>query len=389
MFRIAGAAATAALLAAGVTACGSAGAKTSAGHTAATPQPTASTQSAGSPGSPGAGMSLDGIKLPATLPTGIKDVGTWNWNNWHGWAKQAFANKRIDGFWTPTRMAAAKDNALRVNADDLASGGSKTTETPAPVLAHKAPRPYTAGYAVVGKLYGNSPQGAYVCSATVVQDPAHPGKSNLVWTAGHCAAGGKGKGWYRNLVFVPAYNSNGKTTDQTKLTNSKGLAPYGYWWANAATTTRQWFTAGDERGGQTQYDYALLKVVPPKGTTKSLQETVGGAMPMWFNAPHDVAKITAMGYPAAFPYSGTDLYHCDGKPGDLSQDPAAPADYRIGCTMTGGSSGGGWFAKRPDGSLALVSNTSIGPVVPVWLAGPRLGTVAQSMFTDFDRRITG
>lgn len=47
--------------------------------------------------------------------------------------------------------------------------------------------------------------------------------------------------------------------------------------------------------------------------------------------------------------------------------------YRIGCSMTAGSSGGGWIAAGQDGKPALVSNTSIGPVTTGWLAGPRLG----------------
>ncbi|MFC7471235.1 hypothetical protein ACFQVA_32525 [Actinomadura keratinilytica] len=45
-----------------------------------------------------------------------------------------------------------------------------------------------------------------------------------------------------------------------------------------------------------------------------------------------------------------------------------PTMHRIGCTMTGGSSGGGWVAEGADGKPALVSNTSIGPVNAGWLA---------------------
>lgn len=58
-----------------------------------------------------------------------------------------------------------------------------------------------------------------------------------------------------------------------------------------------------------------------------------------------------------------------------------PVMYRIGCTMTGGSSGGGWVAAGADGKPALVSNTSIGPAKAGWLAGPRLGPEAQGIFT--------
>ncbi|WP_139275484.1 trypsin-like serine peptidase [Mangrovactinospora gilvigrisea] len=383
-----GAVAAATVLTLGAAACGSSG-----GHAKADAAPSKQSADSGSGGSSGkgkTGLSLDGIKLPAKLPANIQDVKSSDWKNWKNWAKQSFANKRIEGFWTPKRMAQAKENSLKLSSKDAAVGGSQTTAAPPPVGAKKAPRPYTAGSAVLGKIYGEGPEGEFVCSGTVVEDPAHPGKSNLVWTAGHCTSGGAGKGWYHNIMFVPDYNNGGKATDQTRLTNDKDLAPYGYWWANAATTSNQWFTQGDEHGGQTQYDYSLFQVVPPKGTTKSLQETVGGAMSIWFNAPHKISKITAWGYPAAPPYTGVDLYHCDGAPGDLSADPSAPADYRIGCSMTGGSSGGGWFAKKPNGSVALVSNTSIGPAdAPVWLAGPRLDGAAQNMFQQFDSRIAG
>lgn len=46
----------------------------------------------------------------------------------------------------------------------------------------------------------------------------------------------------------------------------------------------------------------------------------------------------------------------------LSIEQNDPTMYRIGCTMTGGSSGGGWVETGSDGKPALVSNTSIGPV---------------------------
>jgi V8-like Glu-specific endopeptidase len=52
-----------------------------------------------------------------------------------------------------------------------------------------------------------------VCSGTVITDVNHPGKSNLVWTAGHCVHAGGGGGWYRNIVFVPAYNDLGGALD--------------------------------------------------------------------------------------------------------------------------------------------------------------------------------
>ncbi|GLF99682.1 hypothetical protein SYYSPA8_35315 [Streptomyces yaizuensis] len=57
--------------------------------------------------------------------------------------------------------------------------------------------------------------------------------------------------------------------------------------------------------------------------------------------------------------------------------------------MTGGSSGGGWFAARADGSPVLVSNTSIGPVTGGWPAGPRLGGGARDLYPALSRRSAG
>ncbi|WP_443071582.1 hypothetical protein [Streptomyces sp. WMMC940] len=62
---------------------------------------------------------------------------------------------------------------------------------------------------------------------------------------------------------------------------------------------------------------------------------------------------------------------------------------RIGCTMTGGSSGGGWVAAGKDGKPALVPNTSIGPVTAGRLAGPRLGEGAKGICTPMSERFAG
>ena len=50
-----------------------------------------------------------------------------------------------------------------------------------------------------------------------MKDPAHPGKSNLVWTAGHCVHAGAKGGWYRNIAFVPSYNDAGKSAAEAVL----------------------------------------------------------------------------------------------------------------------------------------------------------------------------
>jgi hypothetical protein len=116
----------------------------------------------------------------------------------------------------------------------------------------------------------------------------------------------------------------------------------------------------------------------PDGNGKSLEETVGTAMPVWFDAPRDQLSISAWGYPVVKPFDGQELDKCDGgKPVRLSFDPKRPPMMTIGCTMTAGSSGGGWFATMPDGREALVSNTSLGTMDHTSLSGPYLESVAR------------
>jgi hypothetical protein len=332
--------------------------------------------------------------LPTSFPTSLKDLKKWEqaykdggWRNWNRstWLRKAkdFVNPVIDGLWSEDRMRQADQSDKQVPADVPADRG-RTDPEPAPVPARRVTPPYRLNAAGVGKLFFDGPQGSMVCSATVVQDPAHPGKSNLVWTAGHCVHAGRDGGWYRNIAFVPAYNDGGRSTAGLKGATRSTLAPYGVFWADWASTSDEWIADGSQRGGSgSPYDFAVLHVVPEKGAGgRSLQETVGAAMPVWFDAP-SVTRIPMMGawgYPAAPPYDGQRMYACTGRPGRLSLDAQEPTEYRIGCTMTGGASGGGWFATMPDGRTALVSNTSIGPVTSTWLAGPRLGAEAKKVF---------
>lgn len=375
------AAAVAALLAVSATACGPSDDK-------ADPKPSASVPS------------TDGPKLPSTLPTSLGDLEKWKkayrdgaWKNWdkNQWLRKAseFVNPVIDGLWDDDRMKGAEQNDKKV-PDDVAADKGKTDPVPAVNKAEAVDAPYHANGAGSGKIFFDGPKGSMVCSGTVVKDPAHPGKSNLVWTAGHCVHAGGAGGWYRNVIFVPSYNDAGKTAAQLKGAERDALAPLGVFWADGAATSDQWIANGAETGGKgSPYDFAVLHVAPDKASgTKSLEEKVGSALPVWFNAPSvtKMGTIGARGYPAAPPFDGQRLFGCTGKAGRLSIFADQPTEYRLGCTMTGGSSGGGWYAKQPDGQVALVSNTSIGPVTATWLAGPHLGAEAKTVYDKVSRQ---
>ncbi|WNI18389.1 trypsin-like serine peptidase [Actinacidiphila sp. ITFR-21] len=380
--------AAAMLLAAAATACGWSG---SGGHAGARPA-----------GSVTTGTGRRPPALPTSFPTSLKDLKKWEkayrdggWRNWDRstWLRRAadFVNPIIDGLWSDKRMKAAGQGGKGVSTGIDADRGW-TDPAPAPVRARPVATPYHDSAPGVGKLFFDGPEGSMACSATVVQDPAHPGRSDLVWTAGHCVHAGESGGWYRNVAFVPSYDDKGLDTAALKGAPRDVLAPYGVWWADGASTSDEWIASGSPSGGGgSAYDFAVLHVTPEEGTGgRSLEETVGAAVPVWFDAPPvtRIGAVGAWGYPVAAPFDGQRMYACVGRPGRLSVAADAPAEYRIGCTMTGGSSGGGWFTTRPDGKRALVSNTSIGPATNTWLAGPRLGAEAEKMLDGMSRKFS-
>ncbi|MFD6826316.1 trypsin-like serine peptidase [Streptomyces sp. NPDC059271] len=343
----------------------------------------------------------DKIKVPDDIRDRLKqhgiDVDQWKngaWKNWDRdkWLGEAedFVNPVIDGLWKPERMKSAEDPDKTISAKDATADQGVSDPEPDPVRAQAEKTPYHEHAAPVGKVFFDSPKGSMVCSGTVVKDVNHPGKSNLVWTAGHCVHAGGDGGWYRNIAFVPSYNDQGRSEAQLGTATASEVAPYGQWWADWASTSQEWIAGGDESGGAgAPYDYALLHVKPEQGD-KSLEETVGNALPVDFSAPsaREVRAMGAWGYPAAPPYNGLKMFKCVDRPGRLSLDPALPAMYRIGCTMTGGSSGGGWF-RVVDGKTELVSNTSIGPAGNTWLAGPQLGRGARSLYERMSKEYGG
>ncbi|WP_371576401.1 serine protease [Streptomyces sp. NBC_01314] len=363
------------------TACGS-------GDTTANADASASAQDS-------AGSGDGKIRIPDDIKDKLKehgiDLDKWRggaWKNWDkdDWLREAedYVNPIIEDLWDPDRMRDAEEPEKEVDESDLTGDQGVTDPTPRSVDAEAVSTEYHANAPEAGKVFFDAPEGTMVCSATVVQDPANPGKSNIVWTAGHCVHAGKSGGWYRNIAFVPSYNDSGMSASELQTATKEQVAPYGVWWGDWAQTSDQWIEQGGQTGGDgAPYDFAVIHVTPEEGSGgKSLEEMVGSALPVDFDAPAvtQVQSITATGYPAGAPYDGETMYQCADKPGRLSLVEADPTMYRIGCSMTGGSSGGGWVAKGSDGQPALVSNTSIGPVSAGWLAGPRLGKEAEGVY---------
>ncbi|MFD8752196.1 trypsin-like serine peptidase [Kitasatospora sp. NPDC059577] len=328
--------------------------------------------------------------LPKSAPTSLGDLTGWKLEDWTKYVTESrFANETARGFWSTARMDAAKPRPTpEYPLTAPAAPGVERDAPPAAVRAEPQPHPYGQAAAVVGRLFVTTPQGDAACSATVVSDPVNPGRSNLVYTAAHCLHDGKGGGWLKNVVFVPGFNRDGQANHGKPYTDAQA-APYGRWTAVRALVSPTWLQESGV-GAHNQFDYGILRVQAEGDSGKSLEETVGGSVPVWFNAPRDqITSAAAYGYPAERPFDGMELDHCDSPvpPARLSFDRSRPPMYVIGCTMTAGSGGGGWFVTR-DGKPNLISVGAIGDRGPAgYQAGPSLQDQAKQAFDFFAKNV--
>jgi hypothetical protein len=255
----------------------------------------------------------------------------------HAAATTKAEQRRVVSYWTPARMKAAvpwgSERELKGKPGGGGSGsGSAVKETPQPTY---------------GKVFFTEGRTNYVCSGTATAS----GNGDVVTTAGHCVNAGPGA-YVTNFAFVPAYDN--------------GAAPYGTWTAQTLLTTDAWKNSGDFN-----FDVGFA-VMNENASNQSLTQVVPGS-PIAFNLARGLS-YKAYGYPAASPFNGQSLYSCSGT---VVQDTVGGStDQGLACTMTGGSSGGGWITGGSLNSVTSFGYTSVKNVL--W--GPYFGTVIQSVY---------
>ncbi|MBT2505529.1 peptidase [Streptomyces sp. ISL-98] len=280
-------------------------------------------------------------------------------------APTSFKQQQSPGFWTAERMRSATPldlladtrGALKsrkaVKAVKAPEPGAAPT-TVAPTAFPQAGGAWAGGGAVVktsGRVFFSFQGRTASCSGNAVTSQ----NASTVITAGHCV---KYQGsWHTNWVFVPAYNN--------------GQAPYGQWSATKTFATDQWAASED-----INYDVGAAVVAPLNG--KKLTETVG-AQGLQFNGGYN-KPMYAFGFPAASPYDGTKLIYCSG---NTSKDFLFSKDHSLACNMTGGSSGGPWFASfnETTGTGLQTSVNSFGyTFLPNRMFGPYFGDEAKAVY---------
>lgn len=280
-------------------------------------------------------------------------------------------------FWTNARVAKAKPRifnrdprtgrfARAANWSEYFNSGSR----------------WTAGgdiYRNVGRVFFEMGGSYWTCSASAVKD-TESGRS-IVVTAAHCAYDETGRaGFARYWMFVPEY-----ATLPAKYDPSGLFCPatsLGCWAADSLVVSRAYATAGGFNETAVVHDYAFAVVGEGGKSGVQLDSVVNPNTASW-TEQSAMDDTFLFGYPAAGRYKGSQLIYCRGP---LEYDGKLMYQtYRVGCSMTGGSSGGPWLTpfeySGPDaGSGVVISVNSYGYAGRKAMYGPILGAETASMF---------
>lgn len=296
------------------------------------------------------------------------------------------SHDRVLAYWTPARMAAAKPRDLTpVGAHAKPDKGKPSPGGGGGVIGAS----WTKGGPVLdktGKVFFHMGTGDWQCSGSVVDDQGRAGYS-MVLTAGHCAIDEVTGQFATNWVFMPNWDRQ-PATFSTACSGSY----YGCWTSsNGGIYVHYGFaTAGSFNNQAVTHDWALVVVGPGgKGNTQldgaasGSTGGVGGGYPIQFNAASTGNRLQAFGYPAAGKYNGNDLTWCAG---NIGQDAGTGNQtWSMACNMTGGSSGGPWFAGLNESNGtggALNSLNSYGYSGVSNMYGPKFNGNTQATYTE-------
>ena len=291
-------------------------------------------------------------------------------------------HERIIAFWTPERVAkavprdfvydpATKRFALAGKPGGGGGGGGSTSVTGSS---------WTGGGEVLantGKVLFAMGSSYYVCSAAVVDD--NNANRSIILTAGHCVWD-PATGFSTNWIFIPEYD-----TLPARLTTSGSFCSgtkWGCWTASSLVASDVFAGEPGFTTTATLHDYAFAVVGAGGHNSTQLDATVG-SQPIAYSALSAGTNTWLFGYPASGKYKGNDLVYSRGSLGFDTN--TGNQTYRVTSNMTGGSSGGPWFAPFVGttgvGTGTLVSVNSYGYGGVTAMFGPILNSETSAMFS--------
>ena len=312
-------------------------------------------------------------------------------------------HERIVAYWTPERMKAAKprdferlpDGSFRQVKPTKGPGGAKgkpgtgggggSTVCSGDVLSTSGaswdcPGPVKM---LTGKVLFTMGGQEYVCSGAVADDGDNQADGNgnaLVLTAGHCVWDqGTPGAFATNWLFYPDFDANSNPS------HSCSVSLYGCWTATSLVADTGFTSETQFTSAAITHDYAFAVVGPGgKGSPAAeLDVAMKGEYSVGTSTSLPEERVTAFGYPQASPYDGTDLVYCNGTP--FADSGLAGLTWGLGCTMTGGASGGPWLSGvKLDGSggtlVSLNSYKYNGRRGAAYMYGPKFNSETTNVW---------
>lgn len=238
---------------------------------------------------------------------------------------------QVIAYWTPERMRAATPRDFVFDPARGIVPAAKVKPQPTdPTFTTGAS--WTAGgimLTATGKVYFEMDGSGWICSGSIVRDSNST--QAIVLTAGHCAVGNDGV-FATNWMFIPAFD--------TAPTYTCANTVWGCWVASALYVDSEFAYAGSFNTTAVRHDWAFAVVGAGSKDGSQLDAAVRGDLPIQYRQDFAGKALSAFGYPAGSPYTGSDLVYCRGTVG--TDRYTSNTTWSLPCKMTGGSSGGPW-----------------------------------------------
>jgi hypothetical protein len=295
-------------------------------------------------------------------------------------AKTKAHHDRVLAYWTAERIKSAKP--LDKHLDKSTSGSRAPEPLGKPVrngggsVASTTGKQWPNGvgkiYKATGRVLFTMNGGNWICSGSVVNDALST--ASLVLSAGHCAFDQANHAFVTNWIFIPEFDSHPSLWDCTTTT-------HGCWVADSLNVSAGFANEAGFNTAAAQYDWSFA-VVHAGGFTGGQLDATVGSFPIAFTSYSSGTQTAGFGYPAAGKYApGNELVYCAGS---LGTDPYnLGRTYRLGCDMTGGSSGGPWLTGfRSDGNSGTLSSVNSYTYSGITaMHGPKFNSRTQAAYT--------